>query len=87
MPVSNVAITNTFDEWRIRTNQLITIVNRMEDANLRFQSNSSVIQVYGGAEARLGNVVYFTSNAMPTTGGVFTGNISFSGSNLVINLL
>jgi len=27
MPISNVALTNTFDEWRVATNQLIVVTN------------------------------------------------------------
>ena len=27
MPISNVALTNTFDEWRTTTNQLATTIN------------------------------------------------------------
>jgi hypothetical protein len=27
MPISNVALTNTFDEWRVTTNQLIVVTN------------------------------------------------------------
>lgn len=86
MALSNVALTNTFDEWRVRTNQIIVITNRLDDGNVRVVSNSSVIQISGG-DAKIGNTVFISSNALPTTGGTLTGNLAFSGSNLMIDLL
>lgn len=31
MPLANVALTNTFDEWRLRTNQIMTASGATEE--------------------------------------------------------
>lgn len=77
--LANVALTNTFDEWRVRTNQLIVKSNQLDTTDIvTFVSNTATINVSG--EFRLGNTVYLNSNAFPTTGGTITGNTTFSAN-------
>lgn len=77
--LANVALTNTFDEWRIRTNQLVVKTNDLETANIvTLVSNTATINVSG--EFRLGNTVYLNSNAFPRTGGTITGNTTFTAN-------
>lgn len=90
----NVALTNTFDQWRIKTNETITAFNSLELANVRFVSNTTnTIQISGGStlDVRLGNTVYISSNALPVTGGTITGNVIIGYtviySNGTINML
>jgi len=46
MPIANVTLNNTFDEWRTVTNQIITFVNEVDAGNLtKFYSNSAVLTV------------------------------------------
>lgn len=77
--LANVALTNTFDEWRVRTNELVFKTNLLDSGAL--VSNSSVITVSGNP--RLGNTVYLTSNAFANTGGTITGNTTFT-ANVII---
>ena len=63
MTIANVALTNTFDEWRTRTNQVITFVNDFEAINLRATSEKTKIAfeqtntIYGVA-----NIAYAQAN-------------------------
>lgn len=82
--LANVALTDTFDQWRIRTNQLVVKTNDLETANIvTLVSNTATINVSG--EFRLGNTVYLNSNAFPTTGGTITGNTTFTKTVTIIN--
>lgn len=86
MSLANVALTNTFDEWRIRTNQLVTEVNDINsNVALRFISNNSVLNITT-APLRKGNVyigLAFSTNTSDTA----TNNIAAASSvNSVSNL-
>lgn len=101
-PLTPVALESTFNDWRVRTNQIITKL----ESNVIVQSLNSVIQINGptsnttnaalGGDFRLN----ISSNALATTGGTMSGdlqvsanlvvtqNVSFSGGDLyIINLL
>lgn len=84
--LANVLLTNTFDEWRTRTNQIIVKLDQLETANIRVVSNSSVIQITN-PDVTLSNTVWLTSNALATTGGAITGNLSVSGNITTGNLI
>lgn len=93
MALANVALTDTFDTWRIRTNQLIVATE---------QASEAVLAAYAAfSKANSANVLAFTSfnhgnaafdkansanvlayNALPQTGGTVTGNIVFSGHTI-----
>lgn len=86
MSLANVALTNTFDEWRIRTNQLVTEVNDINsNVALRFISNNSVLDITS-QPGRKGNVyigLAFSTNTSDTA----TNNIAAASSvNTVSNL-
>ena len=51
MSIANVSLTNTFDEWRTVTNQVVTFVNDFESINLRSTSEKT-------------NVTFAQSNAI-----------------------
>jgi len=77
--IANVALTDTFDIWRTRTNQVIVKTNQLDTANIiTITSNTSTINVTG--QFRLGNTVYLDSNAFPTTGGTISGNTTFTAN-------
>lgn len=76
--LANVALTNTLDEWRIRTNQIIVKLDQVESNSIvSVVSNTSTINV---ATSIYGNTVYLNSNAFPRTGGTITGEVYLSGN-------
>lgn len=86
MPIANVALTNTFDEWRIRTNQLVTEVNDINsNTALRFVSNNSVLNITS-APLRKGNV-YIDLTFSTNTSDTASNNIASARSvNTVSNI-
>jgi hypothetical protein len=60
--IANVSLTNTFDEWRTITNQLVFLANEVEaNGNLvRVQSNTSAIRVT--ANIGRGDIIYISAN-------------------------
>ena len=61
MTIANVSLLNTFDQWRIITNQAIYAVNDIEDNNLFFvTSNTASLQVTGNV-MRTGTVTIDTN--------------------------
>jgi hypothetical protein len=88
MALANVALTDTLDTWRIRTNQIIINLDQIEKTNVRFISNTSTI--WGTGNIRLGEILYLSSNALPNTGGTITGSLNVNQTLTVtgnINLL
>jgi hypothetical protein len=85
MALANVAITDTFDQWRIRTNQIIVNLDQIESSNIRFVSNTSTINTSGNV--RLGQTLYINSNALPTTGGTISGDLTINGYVRVVGTL
>lgn len=67
--IPTVTLLNTFDEWRTRTNQIITKVEQIEANTLLFVSNNSTLDIRTGA-----NVIFI--------GVANTFNIS---NNLTVN--
>lgn len=46
MSLANISLTNTFDEWRIRTNQLVAEVNDINsNASVKLVSNSAALSI------------------------------------------
>ena len=88
MTVANVAITNTFDQWRITTNQLIAVVNDIESSSnlIRAQSNSSPLSVSSGVSR--GGVLYFDVSTNSSITNASTNVIATSNAinNLYIEL-
>lgn len=74
--LANVVLTDSFDTWRVRTNQIIVKLDQLETNAVNIVSNTSVITVSG--RGTIGNTVYITSNAFPTTGGTITGNVTIT---------
>lgn len=89
MPITGiVALTNTFDDWRSKTNETIIAYNQLEAANIQFYSNTSnTLQINGAnvSNIRLSNAVYLSVNALPSTGGNLTGQLNISSLSIRSN--
>jgi predicted acyltransferase (DUF342 family) len=83
--LANVALSDTFDTWRTRTNQIIVNIDQVENSNIRFVSNTSTINVTGNV--KLGQTVYIGSNALPTTGGTINGELVINGNVRITGIL
>lgn len=82
--IANVALTDTFDTWRIRTNEVINKIDQFDTSPVFIVSKSNtVIQVEG--RGTLGNTVNITSNALPTTGGTMTGDFVIGSTTIRAN--
>ena len=91
MALANVSLADTFDTWRVRTNQLIILADQNGVfANLGFNQANAAYLVANAAFAKANNA---EANSVPTAGGTITGNLSItgnitvSGANSIINLL
>lgn len=74
MAIANVTLDNTFDEWRVTTNQLIVKSDQLEiTLNSAFSTANSALSNTSGA--------VFAGNL------VITGNLTLSGPTAVLNLL
>ena len=91
MALANVSLSDTFDTWRTRTNQLIILADQNSTfANLGYtQANSAYLQA-NTAYTRANTA---EANSVPTIGGtisgnlIITGNLTLSGANAILNLL
>jgi hypothetical protein len=85
MSLANIALTNTFNEWRIRTNQLITEVNDINANNIAtFVSNNAGLRITT-SPIRKGNI-YFQLNVSTVTSDTASFNLASALSvNLVSN--
>jgi hypothetical protein len=90
MALANVATTNTFDEWRIRTNQIIYKLDEVEGntSNSLANNNANVAATIIQLQANVANTINYANTAfLAITGGTLTGNVAFSGSDLILDLL
>jgi hypothetical protein len=87
MALANVALTNTFDEWRIRTNQLVSEINDINsNSNIKLVSNSSALSVSLGAARR--DNVYVDLVISTTTSDTSSSNLASAFSvNLLSNVV
>ena len=85
MALANLALTNTFDEWRIRTNQLVTEVNDINANNIAtFVSNNAGLRITT-SPIRKENI-YFQLNVSTVTSDTASFNLASALSvNLVSN--
>ena len=79
MTIANVALTNTFDEWRTITNQLIVVVNDALINTARFQSNTSSLNIT--QNVALGGLVYISANI--TSNISDSSTVNFAAANTV----
>jgi hypothetical protein len=75
MALSNVALTDTFDVWRTRTNQIVSLLNGTDSNVIRFQSNTTVLNVTPGVVPR-GGIAYFTLAISTDTNDTSTSNVA-----------
>ena len=85
MSLANLALTNTFNEWRIRTNQLVTEVNDINANTIAtFVSNNAGLRITT-SPIRKGNV-YLQLNVSTVTSDTASFNLASALSvNLVSN--
>jgi hypothetical protein len=77
MALSNVALTDTFEVWRTRTNQLLTFANEVDTGSLlNFVSNSSPLTLTS-AVSRSGSV-YFQLSSSSDVNNVQTTTVATS---------
>ena len=91
MAISNVSLTNTFDEWRVTTNQLIVVTNdllgdglttyRSVTANVVTANTINVTSIFLGSQ-NLFETLVSPSNVVLRSGNTMTGNLIFSGANI-----
>lgn len=80
MALANVTLTNTFDEWRVRTNQIIYKQDELE---------GNVANALVGVASNTANALnYANSSFLRLTGNTVTGNVIFQGNytNISSNL-
>ena len=90
MPIATVLLTDTLDQWRIKTNQMISVVNTLSGAGTILAVNSSVagqILVCDGNVFRnvtvTGDVAMDLNGVTSVVGGIFAlskGRVRFAGS-------
>jgi len=77
MAISNVSLTNTFDEWRVTTNQLIVVINDLLGDGL---------QTYRSVTANIvtaNNLFFGSLNVVSTLSSAFdTANSAFDRANV-----
>lgn len=74
MAITSVALNNTFDEWRIRTNQVITSLNTINEANAFFSGSITITNPLGYS----GNVSLNVSSGMIKGDGGLLTNLQSS---------
>lgn len=88
MSLSNVALTDTFDTWRTRTNQLVVLTNRLEDgivdrtndtSNSNIAAANSVNTTYNYATL-IGTSANARAVVIGTSGNAFATLIGTSGN-------
>lgn len=96
MPLANVALTNTFDEWRLRTNQIIAALDQndsitylgFDKANsanyFAFLVNANTTAAFNQANTvNTAVIAAFTkaNNALANTTDItFNGNLKYTGN-------
>jgi hypothetical protein len=91
MTISNVALTNTFDEWRVTTNQVIVAINTITEGNSNVNFLTANAVVVGGvnvgttlvaafAKANTANVTADLAYAKANTANV-TADLAFGHAN------
>jgi hypothetical protein len=86
--IANVSLTNTFDEWRTITNQLVFLANEVEaNGNLvRVQSNTSAITVT--ANIGRGDIIHVNANVSYNIADQSRANLASANVvNAVYNVL
>lgn len=74
MTITTVALNNTFDEWRIRTNQVITSLNTINEANASLSGSITITNPLGYN----GNVSLNVSSGMIKGDGGLLSNLQSS---------
>jgi hypothetical protein len=72
MALANVTLTNTFDEWRVRTNQIIYKQDELD---------GNVANALIGVSSNTANALNYANSSFLrlSTGNTVTGNVLFSG--------
>lgn len=84
MTIANVSLTNTFDEWRIKTNQVITIANEIDAGNI-FTAASNTAAITVSANVTRGGTLYISANVATSDADTSVANIASANLVNVIN--
>lgn len=77
MALANVSLTDTYDLWRVRTNQIVTYLNALDSANVFTVISNSAPLAVSGSSFRLGTV-YLKITPSIDVNDVSTTNIASS---------
>lgn len=88
MPLANVALTDTFDVWRIRTNQIIVSLDSAESNVVNVSAATTIVNTATqGAFTRANSANYFAFLVNANTVAAFNyANSSFVTLNTAINV-
>ena len=76
MALANVDLTNSFDVWRTRTNQIITLLNATDSNLITIQSNSSAITLTPAGAVPRGGKIWLNAVVSTDTSDISTTNIA-----------
>lgn len=96
MPISTVSLTNTFDEWRIRTNQIVTAINTINESNSTFTGTLTItnpssfqgnvsLNVASGLIKGDGGLLVNLQSSVVAAGAYEVANAAFNAANTAPN--
>lgn len=96
MPISTVSLTNTFDEWRIRTNQIVTAINTINESNSTFTGTLTItnpssfqgnvsLNVASGVIKGDGGLLVNLQSSVVAAGAYVAANAAFNAANTAPN--
>lgn len=96
MPISTVSLTNTFDEWRIRTNQIISSINTINESNSTFTGTITItnpssfqgnvsLNVASGVIKGDGGLLTNLQSSVVAAAGFNVANAAFNAANTAPN--
>lgn len=88
MPITPVTLNNTFDEWRTTTNQLITKGDQLElSLSSGYDQANTALSTGQGAFSKANNALANTSGVTFSGDLNITGNLTFIGTDTILDLL
>jgi len=82
MSLANVALTNTFDEWRTRTNQIIVSLDQNDTITALAYNKANSANYYTYlVDANTSSAFLKANNALANTTDItFSGNLKYTGN-------
>jgi hypothetical protein len=81
MAIANVTLNNTYDEWRLATNQLITFVNEIETQQLINAASNSAVLTVSARNIKRNDTLYLTLNV--SSDFLDSSNLNVATANVV----